>query len=73
VFDLDAGAVTVMPGDVDDDDGAPPYPVLLTITEGPSSGPQDSQISRTNQKRSGHWAEPRGVPFNLGIAAAARR
>lgn len=25
-FDLDAGMVTVMPGDVDDEDGLPPYP-----------------------------------------------
>ncbi len=34
VFDLDEGAITVMPGDVDDDDGAPPFPVLLMIADG---------------------------------------
>lgn len=34
VFDLDAGAIKVMPGDVDDDDRAPLYPLLLIIADG---------------------------------------
>lgn len=33
-FDLDAGMVTVMPGDVDDEDGLPPYPQLLMLAPG---------------------------------------
>ena len=33
-FDLDAGMVTVMPGDVDDEDGLPPYPQLLLLAPG---------------------------------------
>lgn len=32
VFDLAASMVTVMPGDVDDDDGVPPYPQLFMVT-----------------------------------------
>lgn len=32
VFDLDVGVVTVMPGDVDDD-GVPPFPELLMLTQ----------------------------------------
>lgn len=33
VFDLDARVVTVMPGDVDDDEGALPYPQLLMLSQ----------------------------------------
>jgi excisionase family DNA binding protein len=33
-FDLDAGMVTVMPGDVDDEDGLLPYPQLLMLAPG---------------------------------------
>lgn len=33
-FDLNAGMVTVMPGDVDDEDGLPPYPQLLMLAPG---------------------------------------
>jgi len=33
-FDLSAGIVTVMPGDVDDEVGLPPYPQLLMLAPG---------------------------------------